>query len=304
MNSRRSRVFILPTVLLLLVFGAVYISRGSPSPSTPVQSASEIATQNEIAAAEDAAAAPTTYTDTIPTSEIVSTFSSNLGISINQADALRSVTFPDVSKAVDFWSAPYITILIYPNSNSLKADNSHFQGDYSGLNHDRSWESCLNVIAVFPNNLHAKVDSSINTWCTGSSASPTPSASALVTDPSSANGSESSDGLHSFAVQVTGNGVLAGTGMLNKMGWDDTHYVAIASCVAKYFDDLTAVWLDPSQAAGPYSLMADCAQSTDLTVSCTMDSGGGWNCGSSEQADIYSLAKIYGAMSYFAPSNP
>ena len=303
MNSRRSRMFILPTVLLLLVFSAIFIFRGSPSPSTPVQSTSEIATQNEIAAA-NAAAAITTYTETIPTSDIVSTFSSNLGVSINQADALRGITFPDVSKAVDFWSAPYITILIYPDANSLKTDDSSFQKDYTGLNNERSWESCLNVIAVFPNNLQAKVDDAINTWCTGSSASPTPSTSALVTDPSSTNGSESSDGLHSFAVEVTGNGVVAGTGMLNKMGWDDTHYAAIASCVAKYFDDLTAVWLDPSQAAGPYSLMADCAQNTDPTVSCTMDSGGGWNCGSSEQADIYSLAKIYGAMSYFAPSNP
>jgi hypothetical protein len=107
------------------------------------------------------------------TSELVSAFSAGLGLSVNQSDVARGVTFPSISKSVDIWSAPYFSLLIYPSSGEQSSDAGNFQSDYSTLNSSRSWESCQNFVAVFSPEMQSKVDSVVSKWCTSSS--PTPS---------------------------------------------------------------------------------------------------------------------------------
>ena len=106
------------------------------------------------------------------TSDLVSAFSSGLGLNINQEDVLRGITFPSISKSVDIWSAPYFSLLIYPSADEQTADSTNFQSDYSSLNASRSWESCQNFVAVFSPEMQSKVDSVVAKWCTSSSPSP------------------------------------------------------------------------------------------------------------------------------------
>ena len=115
------------------------------------------------------------YATAIPTDEIVSTISSKLGVSINQDDPTRGITFPDISPQADIWSAPYVTLVIYPDSDSLNADNANFQRDYNNLNSNRQWDSCLNVVAIFPSRMFNKIDKALSVWCTGSTPSQLPS---------------------------------------------------------------------------------------------------------------------------------
>jgi hypothetical protein len=170
-------------VILILILAFVFSQQDSSS-STEMQASVD----SSAAASENATSSSSgsLYTSKIPTYEIVSTFSSKLGVQINQDDPSRGVTFPSVSKQIDIWSAPYVTLLIYPNSEKLKADDKNFQQDFTSLNTD-SWESCLNVIAVYPTSMQSQIDSATNTWCTGSTASPTPSATASPTPSATAS---------------------------------------------------------------------------------------------------------------------
>ena len=115
------------------------------------------------------------YATAIPTDEIVSTISSKLGVSINQDDPTRGITFPDISPQADIWSAPYVTLVIYTDSDSLNADKANFQQDYNNLNSNRQWESCINVVAIFPSRMQNKIDKAVNVWCPSSTPSQLPS---------------------------------------------------------------------------------------------------------------------------------
>jgi len=108
----------------------------------------------------------------IQTSDIVQNFSSNLGVSLNQNDAFRGITFPHISKDVDIWSAPYVTILIYPDAATEVSDSQNLQDDITNLNSDRTAEVCQNFVVVFPSNLQDKVDMTVNLWCNSGTPSP------------------------------------------------------------------------------------------------------------------------------------
>jgi hypothetical protein len=168
-------------VILMLILAFVFSQQDSSSSTEKQASVDSSAAASENAISSSSGSL---YTSMIPTYEIVSTFSSKLGVQINQDDPSRGVTFPSVSKQIDVWSAPYVTLLIYPNSEKLKADDKNFQQDFTSLNTDSTWESCLNVIAVYPTSMQSQIDSATNTWCTGSTASPTPSASTASTSSS------------------------------------------------------------------------------------------------------------------------
>ncbi len=116
----------------------------------------------------------------IPTSEIVRTLKDSLGVDIDQRDFSRGITFTHLSKKVDFWSAPYVTLIIYPDANQMQADDSNFQDDFSTWNSDRTWESCDNFIVVYPERLSGQVANAISHWC--KLPSPTPTESPANTD--------------------------------------------------------------------------------------------------------------------------
>jgi hypothetical protein len=152
------------------------LSGGGSNTDTTGGGSNTDTTDSPVTTTDNSSSAPSgaDYTAKITTNEIISTFSSKLRLRINQDDPFRGITFPEVSTEVDVWSAPFITILIYPDSNSLKSDDANFQQDFTNLNNGRAWESCSNVIVIFPNSMQDKIDSAVSTWCTGSTDTPTP----------------------------------------------------------------------------------------------------------------------------------
>jgi len=163
-NLKTSQLILGAAVILLLVLGFVLYRSQGPSISTD----SQTTTDSQVTTTDNSSSAPSgaDYATTIPTDEIVSTVSSKLGVSINQDDPTRGITFPDISNETDVWSAPYITLLIYPDTDALKADDANFQQDFTNLNNGRTWESCKNVIVIYPPSKQPKIQSAMSTWCT------------------------------------------------------------------------------------------------------------------------------------------
>ena len=166
-NLKPNQLILGAVVILILVLGFVLYRTQGPS----------ISTDSQVTTTDNSTSAPTgvDYTTTIPTDEIVSTISSKLGVSFNQDDPTRRITFPDISPQVDVWSAPYVTLLIYTDSDSLNADKANFERDYNNLNSNRQWESCINVVAIFPSRMQDKIDKAVNVWCASSTPSQLPS---------------------------------------------------------------------------------------------------------------------------------
>ena len=163
-NLKPTQIIFGAAAILILVIGFfVYRSQG-PSISTD----SQATTDSPVTTTDNSSSAPSgaDYTTTIPTDEIVSTISSKLGVSINQDDHTRGITFPDISTETDVWSAPYITLLVYPDTDTLKADDANFQQDMNNLNSQYTWESCKNVIVINPRSAQPKIQSAMTTWCT------------------------------------------------------------------------------------------------------------------------------------------
>ncbi len=158
-TSRLIQIAGVVVLLIIVIFG--FISNSSSGNSRQTKSA--ISTSGSI-----------------PLSEIVMTFRDSLGVDINQQDITRGITFTHLSKKVDFWSAPYVTLIIYPDANQLNSDHSNFQDDFNNWNSDRTWESCNNFIVVYPERLSGQVASAVSHWC--SLPAPTPTASLANAD--------------------------------------------------------------------------------------------------------------------------
>ena len=172
-NLKPTQIIFGAAAILILVIGFfVYRSQG-PSISTD----SQATTDSPVTTTDNSSSTPSgvDYATAIPTDEIVSTISSKLGVSINQDDPTRGITFPDISPQADIWSAPYVTLVIYTDSDSLNADKANFQQDYNNLNSNRQWESCINVVAIFPSRMQNKIDKAVNVWCPSSTPSQLPS---------------------------------------------------------------------------------------------------------------------------------
>lgn len=165
--SKKYTIFIVAGLLLAVGLLSTVIANGKSSSDS---------TQNDSGVSSSGLssdATSSTYTTSIPTSVVVDAFSSGLGVNISQNDPSRGITFPDVSNSVDIWSAPYVTLLLYPDADSLAADSSNFTQDYQNLNSSRNWQSCLNVIAVFPASMQNQVNNVFNTWCSTNNADQT-----------------------------------------------------------------------------------------------------------------------------------
>ena len=188
--------------LIVLVLGVILILFG---PYLFSSSNSEMKNNSQIATAGNSTSGTTGSGDTtrIPTKEIVDTFSLKLNMKVSQDDPTRGISFPEVSKNVDIWSAPYVTILIYSDSNSQQSDTVNFQRDFNNLNDGRAWESCLNVIAVFPNSLKDKVDSAVSTWCS-SAITPSPTPTDITHSSSYSDGYSTIYGWQPYQLEPTG----------------------------------------------------------------------------------------------------
>jgi len=167
MNLKPNQLILGAVVILILVLGFVLYRSQGPSISADSQTTAD----SPVTTMDNTSSAPSgaDYTTTIPTDEIVSTISAKLGVSINQDDPTRGITVPDISSEVDIWSAPYITLLIYPDANALTLDKDNFQSDADNLNGSRSWESCKNLIVINPPSKQSKIVSAMSNWCTFSS---------------------------------------------------------------------------------------------------------------------------------------
>jgi len=163
MNLKPETVIVCAVAILILVLGFILYKSQLSSNSADSQVADSFTTNsdnsNSIPPASD-------YTSSIPTEEIVSTISSKLGVNINQDDPTRSITFPDISSEADVWSAPYITLIIYPDADALNSDKDNFQQDMDSLNGGRSWESCTNLVVINPPSKQSKIQSVLSNWCT------------------------------------------------------------------------------------------------------------------------------------------
>ena len=157
-------------VSLAALVGVFALAHSNSGANLPQVEATSSASSDSTSSASSAGP---TYASAIPTPEIVKSFSTGLGVQISQNDPSRGATFPDISSAVDIWSAPYVTLLIYPSADALSADNANFTQDFNNLNSDRSWESCLNVVALYPASMQSQVDTVTNAWCTSNNPNPT-----------------------------------------------------------------------------------------------------------------------------------
>ena len=104
----------------------------------------------------------------ISTEDAIKVISEAVGSQLNQDDAFRSVTFPNLTDVSNFWSIPYLTVIIYPDETSLMSSQSDFEMYFSSTyGGNWEWMSCKNVMAVFDSKYEASIDTAMSTWCKG-----------------------------------------------------------------------------------------------------------------------------------------
>jgi len=193
-ESGQKKIFICVAVSLvaLAAVGGIFLSSKGSNGATSLVSN----TQNQQVSNSQPTSSSPDYSTAIPTDETVKAFADGLKLGVNQSDPSRGIGFPDVSRAVDFWSASYgkLLLLIYPDKSALDADSEAFKANfdtYSQLfsNSQYTWTSCTNVMAVYPSIEYEQVQKIMATWCTFST--PTPTESATSQQDSSAMGGNS-----------------------------------------------------------------------------------------------------------------
>ena len=137
------------------IFGAM---RDSGNPIVRGNTALTDTTQSEPSALSDP------YI--ISASDAISVISGEVGSHLNQNDVTRGIMFPGLSPLSGIWSIPYLTLLIYPDSNSLQANQSTFESDFANFAGNFSWISCNNLMAVYESRYSEQIDRAISHWCT------------------------------------------------------------------------------------------------------------------------------------------
>ena len=80
--------------------------------------------------------------------EAIKFWDKSLGVSLNQKDKFSKIIFPSLNENPIFYSAPYYTLLIFPNAEALELDRTNFESDVDF--YGNGWITCSNVAVVFP----------------------------------------------------------------------------------------------------------------------------------------------------------
>ena len=103
----------------------------------------------------------------ISVADAIRVISEKVGSQLNQDDVTRSLMFPNLTDVSNFWSIPYLVVIIYPDKDSLISAQSTFESDFSNQPSGWEWMSCQNVMAAFDSKFKDDIDAAMSTWCAG-----------------------------------------------------------------------------------------------------------------------------------------